>query len=984
MLGDLSSEVLSDPEEIMKRKSKITEISILIGLMLLLALSLSPASATPSFQEDPEKPQMAMVIDVSNSMDTIVLPSELPGDLKLIQDRIDEIEDMDQFTALNEKIKSINEDPYIVDAKDAADEADADVNNWLPANGFGNKGEIESLVGNSLSTLNCRAWLNNEIVNASTMTEVDELIADACEGVEISPESAQIIKNHVLYIEDPGYAALKSTADQRQLEYSDARNALGYEDTNRELQNFLSYISYDDTQREFDQIAEKLGFSTRLNHAKLAAQTILDITRFDNQARYRETLISLDEFSTTPKHLNSLTNNYDLLHNLIAEMEPIEFTNIGGGLTLALDEIEHNGDPDQPSSIILLSDGHANRGMSREEMLKVIPERAIDLDARICAIGFGNDESEVDKRLLEGLAEATNGAYLFATTGEELVGFFVACQQALVADVVKQFNGIVPAGQIIEGGRIQVLEDTISLNISMTYLKGSLQLILTDPVGTKVTDQYPGVQIQDADNLQLITLADPVIGEWTVQVQSTGSGTGSNIYNIAVSSEMRPIPTEAPILAVIPTSVPTLHKVLPPLVSGIGLTIILGGLALVIFLVIRKKKPPQKPTIVVSAALVILCAIAGALATITAPRLGQPVISLLEGTPTRTPQPTATITPTPEPTITLSPTPIPLQTNTPTPVPVVINASNVAELKNMRQPIDITVFDIAIALDGETLAAAAWDGWTTTMDKNRFQVKLLQLQPSGAAMPQYSMLGHLDTLRGVAFPANSADLLASASDDNFVKIWQVSDGTLLREVIAPRSVFSIVLSPDGAVAIGGLDSGEIKIWNTQDMTEVTTLNAGRGPITSLAMSPDGSQLASVQAVQNDFTIRLWDPATWRETRRLSAHLDIVSDMDFSPDSTLLATGAYDTTARLYEVASGRLLYELAGHTDHVNAVTFSPNGELLITGGSDKLLKVWQVSDGMLLLDFPVKEMITSLAFTPGGDLLIVGEMGQMAILGIQ
>ena len=83
----------------MKKATTFAGVSALVGLVLILVFCYYPVLANQQIQDAPDKPQIAMVIDVSNSMSTFLFPSELPGDLKLIQDRIDEIEGMEEYPA---------------------------------------------------------------------------------------------------------------------------------------------------------------------------------------------------------------------------------------------------------------------------------------------------------------------------------------------------------------------------------------------------------------------------------------------------------------------------------------------------------------------------------------------------------------------------------------------------------------------------------------------------------------------------------------------------------------------------------------------------------------------------------------------------------------------------------------------------------------------------------------------------------------------
>lgn len=63
---------------------------------------------------------------------------------------------------------------------------------------------------------------------------------------------------------------------------------------------------------------------------------------------------------------------------------------------------------------------------------------------------------------------------------------------------------------------------------------------------------------------------------------------------------------------------------------------------------------------------------------------------------------------------------------------------------------------------------------------------------------------------------------------------------------------------------------------------------------------------------------------------------------------------------------------LVGHEGRIGALGWSPNGRYLASGGDDKTVRFWNVADGRCLRAFALPGPATSLAWSPGGDRLIV------------
>jgi hypothetical protein len=552
------------------------------GLITLVAISTAGfLMAASPFQEEPkiERPQVVLVFDVSGSMGQYVLPEDIPEELAALHDQLEQIENDPEYVRLSEELNTIYERPEVQKAQQTMNEAQAALDDWISENGYG---DGLSAIGGDISGLladyGCDENFGYVIANSTSMSEVEQMLNMACsaKGVTLDDEQRQAVRDMVAFIEEPDFQALRQAADEANRAYSDTlSSAEGFQEIQTQLNDLQQSQNYYGLQEEFNTLAEELGIPTRLNLAKLAARTLLDLSRLDSIASGRESSVGLVAFSDNAKLIQSLTTDYGPLEAEIEELKPLYSTNIGDGLNTALDDLAENGDPDQPSAIILLSDGYANRGLLAEQIL----EQAEEFDATICSIGFGNDEKEVDAELLQGLADATDGEYLFAKSGEELVTFFIACRQGLVSRVVDQFTGAVREGETVEAGRIEVGPDMGVLNLTLNYLEGQMVVDLIDPKGNKVDTDYDGVSIQQGENVQLITVNNPPPGQWTVRVTAKDAPQEGAIYNVVVGIEQRSTPTPS-----------FMTRVGPYLAGGfvcLTLILVVGG---VIFVVVRRRR----------------------------------------------------------------------------------------------------------------------------------------------------------------------------------------------------------------------------------------------------------------------------------------------------------------------------------------------------------------------------------------------------------
>jgi len=183
------------------------------------------------------------------------------------------------------------------------------------------------------------------------------------------------------------------------------------------------------------------------------------------------------------------------------------------------------------------------------------------------------------------------------------------------------------------------------------------------------------------------------------------------------------------------------------------------------------------------------------------------------------------------------------------------------------------------------------------------------------------------------FPASPQLLISDLSSLRFL------DKTLTGHSDRVRSV---VYSPDGRYLASGSNDNTIKIWEVATGKELRTLTGHSGWVSSVVYSPDGRYLASEIG---DDTIKIWEVATGKELRTLTGHSSWVLSVVYSPDGRYLASGSWDETIKIWEVATGKELRTLTGHSSWVLSVVYSPDGRYLASGSRDKTIKIWRVGE---------------------------------------
>ena len=105
-----------------------------------------------------------------------------------------------------------------------------------------------------------------------------------------------------------------------------------------------------------------------------------------------------------------------------------------------------------------------------------------------------------------------------------------------------------------------------------------------------------------------------------------------------------------------------------------------------------------------------------------------------------------------------------------------------------------------------------------------------------------TLRGHGGPVRSVAIDAHGS-LLASASDDGTVRIWDLATNATLHTLELGGKVHAVAFGPDSLLA-ATTDDATVQVWDARAGQKAYALSGAKKTLECVAFSPDGTTLAA--------------------------------------------------------------------------------------------------------------------------------------------
>lgn len=166
------------------------------------------------------------------------------------------------------------------------------------------------------------------------------------------------------------------------------------------------------------------------------------------------------------------------------------------------------------------------------------------------------------------------------------------------------------------------------------------------------------------------------------------------------------------------------------------------------------------------------------------------------------------------------------------------------------------------------------------------------------------------------------------------------------------------------------DNGLFSLYELPSFSSIHTLSIASSPISDVAVNPSGEWLAFGSTKTGQLLV--WEYASESNILKQSSHLDTMTTLSYSPDSTRIITGADDGLIKIWDISSG---FHIATFTEHTSAVTasqYSKRGNILFTASLDGSIRAWDMLRYRNFRTFtaPTRLAFSSLAIDPSAEVV--------------
>ena len=231
-----------------------------------------------------------------------------------------------------------------------------------------------------------------------------------------------------------------------------------------------------------------------------------------------------------------------------------------------------------------------------------------------------------------------------------------------------------------------------------------------------------------------------------------------------------------------------------------------------------------------------------------------------------------------------------------------------------------SVNSLSFSPDGKLLATGSTDGTVRVW-----------------SFPQGRCLHILEKQTTARFSPDGAQL-ATISAKGRIVLWDAKTGKEVKTLpTLDKRILALTFLPDAATLLVG-GTGPIHRIRLPEGKKEGELVGHKVVVACLRLTPDGHLLASTGG---DATLRLWSTEDWSEVRKVDLRAAGIFQMAVAPKGDFVSVGA-DHLIQTFSLKDGKLVGRIEVPVKGVYGLAISSDGRYLANAAADGKVRVWQ------------------------------------------
>ncbi len=234
--------------------------------------------------------------------------------------------------------------------------------------------------------------------------------------------------------------------------------------------------------------------------------------------------------------------------------------------------------------------------------------------------------------------------------------------------------------------------------------------------------------------------------------------------------------------------------------------------------------------------------------------------------------------------------------------------------------------------------------------------------------------------------SDSGDWIASTGYDQTARIWDTVSGSEMFQIPLEGRGSAILFSEDATRLFVGDDKGNLTLWDTSAI--LARLNIIEFPelVHEARYSPDGASFAvntdqrNIWSLPWESTLEIKDGTEATEVAKTDA---LTYDLAYSPDSKWIAAAVSRANKVLLYNSETDISFEI-GMDAKVYAIDFSPDSTQLATGDGGNFIRFWDLESGTEVGNLEHAASLQAINYHPDGKHLVVTMTNRIVIWDLE